>query len=105
MRRALTITLLAALLFACGDDTTPEPDPTQEEAVTAWLDQWDDGRFDRIEEHNGTPVGISETERNVYTEDCDLLDQLISQGGQYGPSERDPDTLDYTPGYGGICDR
>lgn len=121
--RWLMAAALALGLAACsGDDTgtsstttvepsttTTGPSTTDTRSVTtaspddeaAWLDQY--GPFTSVVTEQGQKVGLMEDDGTLYTYDCDLADQLTAEGAKYGPSARDPQTGDYTPGYGTVC--
>lgn len=107
----------AALLAACGggsdDDAGDDPSSAIElETSTttaapaddrpAWLVGLTDEDFP-IREVAGVEVAVDEDNRTIYAEECDDARRLTKEGAEFGPSPRDPDTLESEPGYAFIC--
>lgn len=108
MRKITAVVVLVATVTACGGgggadddaDTIDTRSPTTADR-TEWLDQYEP--FTKVVEVDGQKVGLMEDEKTLYTYDCDLAERLTAEGGDYGPSERDPVTGDFTFGYGTVC--
>lgn len=99
--------LLVVLLAGCGSGSDDKPVTLDTRSTTTvaevdWLDQFEP--FTSVEEIDGHTVGIMADDRVIYVQDCDVAETLTAEGGRFGPGPRDPETLDYEPGYGSVCE-
>lgn len=102
MRRTLPLLLVAVLSAGCagggGGSADTAPADTTPAAFTG------PAGSTKVEV-DGAAVWVDDRPgmRTIYTADCALAERLTSEGGAYGPSPRDPVTLEYTDGYGYLC--
>lgn len=108
MRRLGCAAVAVLLIVGCsssGDDDDGDLEIRSSTTVSddGWLEQFEP--FTEVVERDGHTIGVKSDEGNIYTQDCDLAEELTSEGDEFGPSERDPVTQEYEAGYGHVCDR
>ena len=113
MKRSTMVLLGVLLLGSCGGNGDEEsPAPTSSTSAPApgegagpptWIRAVTDVEVTRAEPVEGNDVWVDEAGRKVYVEDCDLARRITQEGERYGPSPRDPETGEFTPGYSYVC--
>jgi hypothetical protein len=91
-------------LTSCGSDSsTSDAIGADSSSPPEWVQQIssDASNVKRADDVDGADVWVDDEEEIVYTQDCDLAEELVSEGGEYGPhtdAQGEP-----VNGYADIC--